>query len=170
MFSRSNSTDIPPLWRRVAGRLGLAPSPWVDRAGAEQDADYYDAMFAQDEGYRRPYQRSKYYFLWTVIADRARRSGTRGLLEVGCGTGQLAHLLADQVIVRITAPHTLGTGNIFDRNVFSTQPDDHLSKIIDGDHLLRTDVYRADEIGIHTPRRLAEVPKMVDLNGLGQFL
>jgi len=44
------------------------------------------------------YTQSKYYFLWSVIADRLISSGAKGILEIGCGSGQLAHLLYDKGI------------------------------------------------------------------------
>jgi SAM-dependent methyltransferase len=45
-----------------------------------------------------PYYQSFYYFLHVLIADRIRRRGLRRILEIGCGTGQLAACLLDQGI------------------------------------------------------------------------
>jgi 2-polyprenyl-3-methyl-5-hydroxy-6-metoxy-1,4-benzoquinol methylase len=63
------------------------------KPGKERDATWYDNMFAGSEEYHRPYYSSIYYHLWTVIADRIRRSSTTGVLEIGCGPGQFASLL-----------------------------------------------------------------------------
>jgi 2-polyprenyl-3-methyl-5-hydroxy-6-metoxy-1,4-benzoquinol methylase len=62
--------------------------------GAEQTADWYDEKFAEVPAYQGPYQDSPYYFLWTVIADRLR--GATRIVEIGCGTGQLAAFLIEQ--------------------------------------------------------------------------
>ncbi len=50
------------------------------------------------EEYFKPYPLSRYYFLWTVIADRIRRGGLRRVLEIGCGNGRLGAFLLDQGI------------------------------------------------------------------------
>jgi 2-polyprenyl-3-methyl-5-hydroxy-6-metoxy-1,4-benzoquinol methylase len=63
-------------------------------AGEEHTADWYDRKFAETLTYHGPFQDSPYYFLWTVIADRLR--GVKRVLEIGCGTGQLAALLIEQ--------------------------------------------------------------------------
>ncbi len=87
------------LMRRMAGSvartLGLrkaAPEP----SGREEDAGFYDTLYTSVEEYHLPYQRSLYYFMWSVIADRLRRAGTKRVLEIGCGAGQLAAYLLDQ--------------------------------------------------------------------------
>lgn len=84
------------LLRRIAARLRLAPSPWLPPAGEERASVYYDSMYSESSEYARPYHASKYYFIWTVIADRVRARPESRVLEIGCGTGQLAELLVDQ--------------------------------------------------------------------------
>jgi SAM-dependent methyltransferase len=66
--------------------------------GAERPADWYDERFATNSTYQTRYQDSPYYFLWAVITDRLRRDGVKQVLEIGCGTGQLAAFLLDQGI------------------------------------------------------------------------
>jgi SAM-dependent methyltransferase len=68
--------------------------------GAEQGPEWYDRAFSKTEEYHAPYQESPYYFLWTVIVDRLRRDGVRSILEVGCGSGQLAAFLIDNGLDR----------------------------------------------------------------------
>jgi SAM-dependent methyltransferase len=67
-------------------------------SGAERPAEWYDEKFAATPSYRGPYPGSPYYFLWSVIVDRIRRAGLRRVLDIGCGTGQLAAYLIDQGI------------------------------------------------------------------------
>lgn len=71
------------------------PKPVV---GAERPPEWYDEMFSATPKYHSAYQDSPYYFLWSVIVDRIRRDGLRRVLEIGCGTGQLAAYLFDQGI------------------------------------------------------------------------
>jgi len=71
------------------------PAPVI---GAERSPEWYDEMFGATPKYHSAYQNSPYYFLWSVIVDRIRRDGLRRVLEIGCGTGQLAAYLFDQGI------------------------------------------------------------------------
>jgi len=65
------------------------------------DPRWYNAVYGKrPEAYITHYTDSLYYFLWTVVADRLRAS--RHVLELGCGTGQLAQLLFDQGISAYT--------------------------------------------------------------------
>ncbi|MFG0319559.1 MAG: class I SAM-dependent methyltransferase [Planctomycetota bacterium JB042] len=89
------SGSHPSLMRRVAAKLGLASDPWAIDA-RERASGYYDSMYAESEQYDRPYFRSHYYFLWTVIVDRIRRRRPAKVLEVGCGVGQFAEFLVAQ--------------------------------------------------------------------------
>jgi SAM-dependent methyltransferase len=68
-------------------------------AEGQQAAEFYDRVFEDNPLQRGHYTASPYYFLWTVIVDRLRNSLRRGVLEVGCGAGQLAHTLDDAGIV-----------------------------------------------------------------------
>ena len=80
----------------TADRIGLAPSVGSRTVRETFGPDHYDQAYKQSEEYRRPYAQSRYYPIWTVISDRIRRSGVRRILEVGCGSGQLAACLLDQ--------------------------------------------------------------------------
>ena len=59
-----------------------------------RSASYYDSMYADSEEYKKLFWQSRYYSLWTVIADRLRSIGSPRILEIGCGTGQLASLIS----------------------------------------------------------------------------
>src|SRR5215212_4340703 len=73
----------------------LQPKPKV---GAERSSRWYDKKFTATPSYQGRYQNSPYYFLWSVIVDRLRRDGVKRVLEIGCGTGQLAAFLLDHGI------------------------------------------------------------------------
>jgi SAM-dependent methyltransferase len=64
-------------------------------AGKERDADWYDRSFDNAAHWSAHYTKSKYYFIWTVIADRLVSGDARSVLDVGCGPGQLATVLRD---------------------------------------------------------------------------
>lgn len=65
-------------------------------AGTEQGADWYDDAYSRLGEYGLSYEQSSYYFIWTVIVDRLRRDGVKSVLEVGCGSGQLAAFLLEK--------------------------------------------------------------------------
>lgn len=62
----------------------------------EKDAEWYDEMLDISGHYCQHYTESAYYALWAIIADRIIRGGYKSVLDVGCGTGQLAMLLRDR--------------------------------------------------------------------------
>jgi SAM-dependent methyltransferase len=78
--------------RRVVGR------PAAVRTG-QQGPDFYDRTFDEDDYWRRHYTGVHDYCCWTVIIDRLRARGVRRLLEIGCGTGQLASGIRDAAIL-----------------------------------------------------------------------
>ena len=71
-------------WARPVGRGELRP------------AGYYDDVYRVSASYRQPYWESRYYFLWSVVADRLVRANVRNILDLGCGPGQFAALLRDK--------------------------------------------------------------------------
>ncbi len=66
--------------------------------GVEQPPAFYDETFRRGAHWKEHYTDSHYYPLWTVIADRIRRSGAARVLDIGCGPGQVACLLRDMGI------------------------------------------------------------------------
>jgi SAM-dependent methyltransferase len=82
---------------RRAVRRATRPAVPV-QSGVEQGQSFYDHRYATKAHKRLPYHLSHYYPLWSVIADRVRDRA--GVLEVGCGAGQLATLLRDQGLTR----------------------------------------------------------------------
>lgn len=63
----------------------------------DHNAEWYDDAYAKSDEYSRPYYASRYYPVWSVIVDRIRRSGARDVLEIGCGSGQLAAYLTEDL-------------------------------------------------------------------------
>lgn len=63
----------------------------------EKPADWYDDAFETNPAYHCHYTQSGYYFLWTVIIERLRRANPSTILEIGCGTGQLANAITDNL-------------------------------------------------------------------------
>ena len=70
----------------------------VPRRGQEQTADWYDRVFSRSRVYQASYHDSPYYVLWALIVDRIRRDSLGRVLDIGCGTGQLAAFLFDHGI------------------------------------------------------------------------
>ena len=66
--------------------------------GVEQPSEYYDKTFQSTTNYRRHYTQSSYYPVWTVILDRIRAQKNISLIDIGCGSGQLACLMRDSGI------------------------------------------------------------------------
>jgi SAM-dependent methyltransferase len=89
----------PLLWKGMKRLL----RPVLRRRSAEtqdEGADYYDAMYRGTEDYHQHYTKSFYYFLWCVVVDRVMRSGATAVLDVGCGSGQVAEFLHDRGLRR----------------------------------------------------------------------
>lgn len=61
----------------------------------EKGVEYYNKVFNELEIFHVHYTSSPYYGVWTLILDRIRRIGKGSILEIGCGTGQLAHAIYD---------------------------------------------------------------------------
>jgi 2-polyprenyl-3-methyl-5-hydroxy-6-metoxy-1,4-benzoquinol methylase len=75
----------------MPGRCSIA-----DRNMAEQKSSYYDAHFAKSESYHRPYSDSHYFPLWVQLEFGLRPHKEKRILEIGCGSGQLARFLEEQ--------------------------------------------------------------------------
>lgn len=93
--------------RRAAGR-SLRRLGWR-RGGVELDASWYDRAYARGGNYDEPYASSIHYPVWTVIVDRLRPLGAPSILDIGCGPGQFADMLADHGIDRYLGLDFSGT-------------------------------------------------------------
>lgn len=68
----------------------------IKKEEGEKDSSWYDESFEKDDYWKRHYSLSHYYFLWMVILDRIVRAKVDSILEIGCGSGQLACLIRDK--------------------------------------------------------------------------
>lgn len=89
---------LKSIVRSLGGRFGLATHSVAVEPPGEREVDFYDLLYASSEVYQDHYTKSFYYFLWSVIVDRARHAQVRRVLEIGCGPGQLAAFLMDQCV------------------------------------------------------------------------
>lgn len=63
---------------------------------SEKPASYYDAFFQSESGFQVPYKESFYFVHWTQVIVFLKRISCPRILEIGCGTGQLAEYLHDE--------------------------------------------------------------------------
>ncbi|MDY7020466.1 MAG: class I SAM-dependent methyltransferase [Cyanobacteriota bacterium] len=95
---------LPPLlYRSLKSLKPNHPSEGKPFLGEEKSAEFYERQFINEERWKTHYTESGYYPLWSVLADRLVHSGTQSILDIGCGSGQMARLLRDKNI-----PHYLG--------------------------------------------------------------
>lgn len=69
------------------------------KVNQEFESNQYDRIYAEggtQKIYDLPYRHSGYYPLFREVARTLWARGTKAVLEVGCGTGGLAHLLQDE--------------------------------------------------------------------------
>ncbi len=64
--------------------------------GVERGPEYYDEVYGSTELYRLHYTESRCYALWGRILKFLSIYPSPRILEIGSGTGQLAHLLWDE--------------------------------------------------------------------------
>ncbi|RJP68699.1 MAG: class I SAM-dependent methyltransferase [Candidatus Abyssobacteria bacterium SURF_17] len=86
----------PIIWRSAKAILGLTQDLTI--RSAERGPDWYDRSFIWTERTHKHYTESMHYFLWTIIAHLMVSAQVRAVLDVGCGSGQLALLLRDKGI------------------------------------------------------------------------
>jgi SAM-dependent methyltransferase len=84
---------IKSVMQSAAGHFGLELRSPVRRRPSPKGPRLTEEGIGEE--YFKPYPLSRYYPLWTVIADRIWRDRLRRVLEVGCGNGRLAALLLE---------------------------------------------------------------------------
>lgn len=65
-----------------------------------KNSDWFNNAFKNTLEYQVHYTESYYYFLWTVLLDRIKRTKVKSIIDLGCGPGQFASLLFDNGIER----------------------------------------------------------------------
>jgi 2-polyprenyl-3-methyl-5-hydroxy-6-metoxy-1,4-benzoquinol methylase len=70
----------------------------LEEMGEERSSDWYDLSFDHAPHWKSHFTESRYYALWSLIADRIVRSGKTAVLDIGCGPGQFADLIRDRGI------------------------------------------------------------------------
>jgi SAM-dependent methyltransferase len=90
----------PPILSRAIGAVVgyVRWYPLLRGPSAERGAEWYDRAFDLSGLWKQHYSESSSYPMFAVIADRLVRRGVRSVLELGCGSGQLAALLRDKGI------------------------------------------------------------------------
>jgi len=66
--------------------------------GVEQTSKYYDDFFFENPAFNCHYKDSYYYVLWTQVIVLLKKIKSPKILEIGCGSGQLAHYIQDEGI------------------------------------------------------------------------
>lgn len=75
----------------MVDRTQAPPAP----AGQEFPSQYYDAFYTDAAVYNEHYRQSIYYPLFKAVLHELRQTGSARVLEVGSGSGMLAHMLFD---------------------------------------------------------------------------
>ena len=63
--------------------------------GELKGSEFYDVEFARQDHYTRHYSISRYIPVWNEVNVLLEQAQAVKILELGCGPGQLAHMLAD---------------------------------------------------------------------------
>lgn len=62
----------------------------------DKQAEYYDQLFENEIEFHVHYRKSYYYVHWTQVIVFLRKINAPRILEIGCGTGQLAEYLKEE--------------------------------------------------------------------------
>ena len=62
----------------------------------EQPQSYYENLYKNEKKYQAHYKDSIYYPIWALLLGYLRTLPSPHILEIGCGSGQLAHYLFDE--------------------------------------------------------------------------
>jgi len=62
----------------------------------EKQPQYYDNLFQTEKDYQVSYRQSYYYVHWTQVIRFLEYYREPKIMEIGCGTGQLAQYIYDE--------------------------------------------------------------------------
>ena len=92
---------LPPLvYRTIKSLNPNDKSVYIQSQGEEKPPEFYERQFLTEERWKTHYTESGYYPLWAIITDRMVRAETNSILDIGCGSGQMALLIRDKKIPR----------------------------------------------------------------------
>lgn len=110
--------------------------------GQEQAPEFYERQVIEQERWHKHYTESGYYPLWTVIADRIMLAPVNSILEIACGTGQLALLLRDKGL-----PKYLGFD--FNREAIKSAKEKHKNLICPDFDFVVADAFKTEFFDNH---------------------
>ena len=90
---------LPPTLLRLVKSV-LPTKTSTKTSSREQAPEYYDEGFILSQNSHKHYTESNHYSLWTLLVDRITRAKAESLLDIGCGSGQLALFLRDKGLSR----------------------------------------------------------------------
>ncbi len=129
--------SLPPIVLRLIKGSNNTPMK-----GQEQAPEFYERQVVHQERWHKHYTESGYYPLWTVIADRIMLAPVKSILEIACGTGQLAHLLRDKRL-----PKYLGFD--FNREAIKSAKEKHKNLICPDFDFVVADAFKTEFFDNH---------------------
>ncbi len=88
-----------PQWRAELEHIRTALEAGQDTLPVERGATWYDTVYAENATYRLDWTVSPYFPVWRKLIDNLSAGAPHRLLEIGCGSGQLARAMSEKGIL-----------------------------------------------------------------------